>query len=195
MKRLALALAALAPAFFACVTAPAADVTGGPSGWDWGKPPPQGNTPPAVQFQGTTDGGATFTAGGSIPDTPTDIFFTDDSTGFAVTRGSAGGAVYRTTDGGGTWFQRTTDAQGLNGVLFPNAATGYAVGAANAVLKTTDGGESWNPKPVPDTIPAGDCLSLRSAPPAPLVIPTPSGDRVRPTAYRRAAYTPLHPPA
>ena len=44
----------------------------------------------------TTDGGATWTAGGAIPgtsaagatgaaDNPTDVFFTDDNTGFAVT--------------------------------------------------------------------------------------------------------------
>src|SRR5213078_4613292 len=195
MKRLALAAALLALAVFAVVTALAADVTVGHSGWNWGNPQPQGNTLRAVEFEGplgfaagdfgtllrtddggatwtgirtgttasltevsiadedtvvvgggcallrsddrgqtfkplapgcgsrivsiafpsdqngylllanstllrTTDGGVTFTAGGSVPDSATGIFFTDDSTGFAVTRGSAGGAVYRTTDGG-----------------------------------------------------------------------------------------------
>ena len=50
----------------------------------------------------TEDGGATFEARGALPatdgTTPTDVFFTDTSTGFAVTRGSAGGKVYRTTN-------------------------------------------------------------------------------------------------
>src|SRR3954447_14131523 len=137
----------------------------------------------------TSDGGATFTAGGPIPgteaagaattpDTPTDVFFTDDNTGFAVTRGPSGGAVYRTSDGGSTWFQRTTSAQGLNGVFFPDPAIGYAVGAANTVLKTTDGGETWAPRPVPDDVPASDLMAIRCATPSNCMIATEDGQRV-----------------
>src|SRR3954454_19907018 len=270
MKRLSLAALLLALSVFAAaITANAADVTVGQSGWYWGNPLPQGNTLRAVEFEGslgfasgdfgtllrtddggatwtgvrtgttvgltrisiadqetviagggcvllrsddagrtfrrlapdcggsriaalsfpspqngyvllangallrTTDGGATFTAGGSVPEAATDIFFTDSSTGFAVT--SVG--VYRTTDGGGTWFQRTTSTQPLNGVYFPTAGTGYAVGAANTVLKTTDGGETWNPRPVPDTIPASDLKSIRCATNSTCIAATDSGDR------------------
>ena len=137
----------------------------------------------------TTDGGATFAAGGPIPgteaagaqgaaDSPTDVFFTDDNTGFAVTRGAAGGAVYRTSDGGATWFQRTTAPQGLNGIYFPDPAIGYAVGAANTVLKTTDGGETWTPKTVPDDVPAGDLMSIRCATTSNCMIATSDGQRV-----------------
>src|SRR3954469_10890145 len=137
----------------------------------------------------TTDGGATFNAGGPIPgtaaagatgaaDDPTDVFFSDDNTGFAVTRGAAGGAVYRTSDGGATWFQRTTSPQSLNGIYFPDPAIGYAVGAANTVLKTTDGGETWTPKPVPDDVPASDLMAIRCATPSNCMIATEDGQRV-----------------
>jgi photosystem II stability/assembly factor-like uncharacterized protein len=137
----------------------------------------------------TSDGGATFTAGGAIPgtsaagatgatDDPTDVFFTDDNTGFAVTRGAAGGAVYRTSDGGATWFQRTTSPQGLNGIYFPDPAIGYAVGAANTVLKTTDGGETWTPKTVPGDVPASDLMSIRCATTSNCMIATSDGQRV-----------------
>jgi photosystem II stability/assembly factor-like uncharacterized protein len=137
----------------------------------------------------TVDGGTTWTAGGAIPgtaaagvsgpaDSPTDVFFTDDNTGFAVTRGAAGGAVYRTSDGGGTWFQRTTSPQALNGIHFPDPAIGYAVGAANTVLKTTDGGETWAPKTVPDTVPPSELMSIRCATTTNCMITTASGDRV-----------------
>jgi photosystem II stability/assembly factor-like uncharacterized protein len=109
-----------------------------------------------------TDVGAvpgTFAAGTPAPnDTPSDIFFTDNNTGFAVT---VGGFVYRTTDGGVTWFERTKAPTALNAVYFFDGGIGYAVGRDNTVLKTTDGGETWNPKPVPDTIPKGELTSIR----------------------------------
>ena len=278
MRRFALLACLGALALFAAVTAQAADVTVGQSGWTWGNPGPQGNTLRAVDFSGTrgfaagdfgtllrtddrgrtwtgiptgttatlshvavvdpsvavvasdctvlrtddggstfrrlvlsadtgcdegtvalsfpsanvgylllaggavlktTDAGATFAEHGSLPEgTPTDIHFTDDNTGFAVTRGSTGGHLYRTTDGGATWFERTTSPQGLNGLDFPDASVGYAVGAANTVLKTTDGGETWEPKPVPDTVPASELMAVRCATKTTCLIATDSGERV-----------------
>ena len=291
MKRLLLAVLALALAVSAAMTAQAADVTVGHSGWNWGNPLPQGNTLRAVEFDGslgfaagdfgtlirttdggatwtgvrtgttasltrvsiadqnavvvgggcallrsddggqtfrplaldcggsrivalsfpspqngfvllasgtllrTTDGGASFTPGGTIPDTATDVFFTDSSTGFAVTRAAAGGAVYRSTDGGGTWFPRTTSTQGLNGVYFPSAGTGYAVGAANTVLKTSDGGETWDPKPVDDTIPPADLMSIRCATNSTCIAATDSGDRVIRTTNGGNGYSAFSPAA
>lgn len=291
MKRLILAVLVLALAMGAAITAQAADVTVGHSGWNWGNPLPQGNTLRAVEFNGslgfasgdfgtlirttdggatwtgvrtgtttrittvaipdantvvagggcvllrstdagqtftrlglgcggsrivdvafpsaqngfvllasgallrTTDGGATFTAGGTIPGTPTDIFFTDSSTGFAVAFTATGGAVYRTTDGGATWFQRTTSTQGLNGVSFPSAGTGYAVGESNTVLKTTDGGETWDPKPVDNTIPLGDLASVRCSTDTTCIAATDSGDRVLRTTNGGNTYTAFSPAA
>jgi photosystem II stability/assembly factor-like uncharacterized protein len=291
MKRLILAVLALGLAVAAAMTAQAADVTVGQSGWNWGNPLPQGNTLRAVEFEGslgfaagdfgtlirttdggatwagvstgttsrltsvaianattvvagggcvllrsddagqtfkpraidcggsriidvdfpsaqngfvllasgallrTTDGGATFTPGGTIPGTVTDVFFTDSSTGFAVAYTDAGGAVYRTTDGGVTWFQRTTSTQRLNGVYFPSAGTGYAVGESSTVLKTTDGGETWDPKPVDETIPLGDLASIRCGTPSNCIAATDSGDRVLRTTNGGNAYTAFPPAA
>src|SRR4051794_24383633 len=102
----------------------------------------------------------TSAAGASAPalDQATDLFFTDNNTGFAVT---LNGFIYRTTDGGNTWFERAKAPSALNAVDFFDAATGYAVGRDNTVLKTTDGGETWTPKPVPATIPMGELTSIR----------------------------------
>ena len=147
-----------------------------------------------------------FETGGAIPgteaagvaDSPnaaTDVFFTDANTGFAVTRGSAGGAVYRTTDGGNTWFERTTSPQGLTDVYFANGATGYAVGVANTVLKTTDGGETWEPQSVPDSIPSSDLTSIRCGTPSNCLISIDSGDRVLRTGNGGNSFTAFPPAA
>ncbi len=143
----------------------------------------------------TTDGGATFTAAGPItttdPGSTTDIFFTDANTGFAVT----GTGVYRTSDGGNTWFQRTTSTQPLRGIYFPDPSIGYAVGAANTVLKTSDGGETWTPKPVPDSIPSTDLMSIRCATNSTCIITTDSGDRVLRTGNGGNSFTAFSPAA
>jgi photosystem II stability/assembly factor-like uncharacterized protein len=140
----------------------------------------------------TTDGGTTFTAGGTIPGTPADVFFTDSSTGFAVTHSSTNGGIYRTTDGGSTWFPRGTSAQPLNGVFFPTAGTGYAVGNSNMVLKTTDGGETWNPKAA-TTAPTADLTSIRCADVSTCVASTAAGDRVIRTRTGGDSYDALTP--
>lgn len=284
--------------FFGCllalamsaVSADAADVTVGHSGWNWGNPQPQGNTLRAVEFAGTrgfaagdfgtllrtddrgrnwtgvftgttgtidhisiadentvvagsgcvlrrsddggatwralatacdspieslsfpsaqtgyllladgavlktTDGGATFAPSAPVVATAgtsaTDIFFTDDNTGFAVTRD----AVYRTSDGGNTWFQRTTSDQDLHGVYFPTPSVGYAVGAANTVLKTTDGGETWAPKPVPGSIPSSELMSIRCGSGSSCVIATATGERVLRTGNGGNSFTAFSPAA
>jgi len=288
MKRLF--VACLLALTLSAVSADAADVTTGHSGWSWGNPQPQGNTLRAVEFAGTrgfaagdfgtllrtddrgrnwtgaftgttasidhisiadqntvvagsgcvvlrsedagisfkalapacdspieslsfpsaqtgyllrangsvlktSDGGATFDFAGPVTQTATggaaDIFFTDDNTGFAVT----GDAVYRTSDGGNTWFQRTTSTQALHGVYFPSPSVGYAVGASNTVLKTTDGGETWDAKPVADTVPSSELMSIRCATNSSCVIATESGERVLRTGNGGNSYTAFSPAA
>ncbi|MDQ6751067.1 MAG: hypothetical protein M3Z33_09985 [Actinomycetota bacterium] len=112
----------------------------------------------------TADGGQTFANRVAVPGTQAtgassaasanDIFFTAPEVGFTVTGPASGaggpGTVYRTTDGGGSWTLVATLSQGLNGVSFAGASTGYAVGNGNLVSKTGDGGASWSaPRPVP----------------------------------------------
>lgn len=289
MKKLVLLIASLAAVVLAVVSAQAADVTVGQSGWNWGNPQPQGNTLRTVEFAGgrgyaagqfgtllrtddggrnwigiptgitadlariravdqntvvigsgcvlrrSDDGGTTFTRlkytgseascpstiaslyfpsaqvgyvvasdgnvvttanGGqsfsgrqAVPGTeathptgpaaaPTDVWFTDTNTGFAITKGPGGGNVYRTTDGGNTWFPRTTTGAGLNGLYFPDPSIGYAVGDGNTVIKTTDGGETWNPMPVDPSVPNNDLTSIRCSTTVSCLIATASGDRV-----------------
>ena len=100
----------------------------------------------------------------------------DADNGFATATGPGGGTVYRTTDGGATWTSAATSATRLNGLYFPDASIGYAVGNANTLLKTTDGGESWAPRAAPDDFPAGDLTSIRCATTTNCLIATAAGD-------------------
>src|SRR4051812_5570793 len=137
----------------------------------------------------TANGGASFSGRQAVPGTqathptstpatPTDIFFTDATTGFALTSSPTGGSIYRTTDGGNTWFRQATDPHSLASVFFADAMNGYAVGAANTVLKTSDGGETWDPQPLPDDAPVSDLTTIRCATATECLISTASGDRL-----------------
>jgi len=70
-----------------------------------------------------------------------DVSFVDASTGFAC---GALGAIFKTTDGGATWVQKTSGVTyDLFSIDFVDASNGMAVGEMGTLLKTTDGGESW----------------------------------------------------
>jgi photosystem II stability/assembly factor-like uncharacterized protein len=137
----------------------------------------------------TGNGGSSFSGRQAVPGTqatrptataatPTDIFFTDATTGFALTKGPDGGAIYRTSDGGNTWFRQATDPQALSSVFFADPMVGYAVGAANTVLKTTDGGMTWKPQHVPENLAANDLTSIRCVTANSCLMSTASGDRL-----------------
>ncbi|MDX6583151.1 MAG: hypothetical protein QOI10_2335 [Solirubrobacterales bacterium] len=104
----------------------------------------------------TADGGQTFSRQTSVPGTssaggsrePTDIYFTSDTTGVAVTRNGGSGKIFRTTDSGNSWVDVASPATGLNGVTFATANDGFAVGIGKTLLTTGDGGATWNPKPL-----------------------------------------------
>jgi photosystem II stability/assembly factor-like uncharacterized protein len=104
----------------------------------------------------TTDGGQTFSRQTSVPGTnsaggsrePTDIFFTSDTTGVAVTRSGGPGKIFRTTDSGNSWVEVASPVAGLQGVTFPTASDGFAVGFGKTLLTTSDGGVTWAPKPL-----------------------------------------------
>ena len=95
----------------------------------------------------TTDGGASWAfqpfyfdgnEGGA-----NDVFFLDQNTG--VVSGSVfdgRGAIARTTDAGMNWSTLFFD-QAIEGVAFPTAASGFAVGAVGRILHTTDTGTTW----------------------------------------------------
>ncbi len=95
----------------------------------------------------TTDGGASWAfqpfyfdgnEGGA-----NDVFFLDPNTG--VVSGSVfdgRGAIARTTDAGMNWSTLFFD-QAIEGVAFPTAASGFAVGAVGRILHTSDNGTTW----------------------------------------------------
>jgi photosystem II stability/assembly factor-like uncharacterized protein len=95
----------------------------------------------------TTDGGASWAfqpfyfdgnEGGA-----NDVFFLDQNTG--VVSGSVfdgRGAIARTTDAGVNWSTLFFD-QAIEGIAFPTAASGFAVGAGGRILHTSDNGTTW----------------------------------------------------
>jgi photosystem II stability/assembly factor-like uncharacterized protein len=117
----------------------------------------------------TDDGGQSFAQRTAVPGTAAtkvpnpadaaDIWFTAADTGYAM----AGGIIYRTTDGAGSWTRVSGGPHTLHSFFFSDATTGYAVGADNTVIKTTDG-LVWNDKPVGGGIPDLDLTKIDCSP-------------------------------
>ena len=147
----------------------------------------------------TTDGGQSFGGKREVPGTaaaagggqavPTDVYFVNNTTGFAL----AGGNIYRTVDEAGSWSQRASAGATLNSVYFPDAATGYAVGDNDTVLKSTDGGDTWNTLPVPGPAQAGKLTTVRCASANVCLIATESGDKLLRTTDGGATITAVDP--
>jgi photosystem II stability/assembly factor-like uncharacterized protein len=98
-------------------------------------------------FGASTDGGATWDFHAFFFDHKeggcTDVFFFDQNTGVvsgAVFDGT--GAIARTTDGGTNWSTLFFD-QAIQGISFPQPASGFAAGAGGRIAHSTDGGITW----------------------------------------------------
>jgi photosystem II stability/assembly factor-like uncharacterized protein len=152
----------------------------------------------------TANGGASFSGRQAVPGTeatkpqgtpatPTDLVFTDSNTGFATTKGPGGGNLYRTTDGGNTWFPQAHSDRGLNSMFYADGYAGYAVGDGNTVLKTVDGGVTWTPQPVAGDVPAGDLTSIRCVSATTCLISTAGGERVLRTTDGGTTITSFNP--
>ena len=95
----------------------------------------------------TTDGGATWAfqpfyfdgnEGGA-----NDVFFLDQNTGLVSGSVFDGrGAIARTTDAGVNWSTLFFD-QAIEGITFPAAASGFAVGAGGRIVHSSDSGTTW----------------------------------------------------
>lgn len=77
-----------------------------------------------------------------------DVFFTDELTGYAADGRYTGGPLYKTTDGGLTWFAlpnfpSNVFTSSLRSIYFTDSVTGFAGSAPARIVKTTDAGESW----------------------------------------------------
>jgi photosystem II stability/assembly factor-like uncharacterized protein len=141
----------------------------------------------------TDDGGTTFSRKTSIPGSqsaggsrsPTDIFFTGANTGVVTTRGQGPGKIFRTTDGGNSWVEvasaangpGVTQVNGLNGLDFAGGA-GYAVGDGRTLLKTVDGGAHWAPRTLTGVSGAPALASIGCAGASTCLITEPGGGQL-----------------
>lgn len=76
-----------------------------------------------------------------FPETINDVKFIDTSIGWVCLNK---GFIYKTTDGGQTWFEQTTGTtKNLVKISFVDLNLGWAVSVDGYVYKTTNGGDSW----------------------------------------------------
>ncbi|MEX0662974.1 MAG: right-handed parallel beta-helix repeat-containing protein [Balneolaceae bacterium] len=92
-------------------------------------------------FYKTENGGETWTVQ-NLPEFfgTSDIFFTDNETGWAGGQSTPG--IVKTVDGGSNWIS-DADTSSINGLTFIDDQTGFAVGWNGLILKTEDGGSVW----------------------------------------------------
>ncbi|MCT2560568.1 T9SS type A sorting domain-containing protein [Chryseobacterium herbae] len=92
-----------------------------------------------------------------------DVFFLNENLGWAVRGGS--GAVFKTTNGGDTWVQKTVNGpanQYYRNIEFLDENVGFLGTLNNSFYKTIDGGDSWQKvnsiSPYPAAICGLDCV-------------------------------------
>jgi photosystem II stability/assembly factor-like uncharacterized protein len=130
----------------------------------------------------SSDAGQTFTRQNAVPGTaatgggakPTDIIFTSDTNGVAITDA---GVIFRTVNGGGSWTQVGGAGAPLNSLTFVDANNGFAVGNGPVILRTADGGVTWSQRPLAGSG-GGNLRSIRCATPTLCIITTAAGDRL-----------------
>jgi photosystem II stability/assembly factor-like uncharacterized protein len=104
----------------------------------------------------TQDGGQTVAPKTPVPlngASAGQILFVSPTVGFAIASSPAGGRIYRTTDGAGSWTQVASSTASLSAITFVSATNAYAVGANSTMLKSTNEGKAWSP--VALTLPGG----------------------------------------
>lgn len=70
------------------------------------------------------------------------VYFFNTNTGIVC---GAGGLIYKTTNAGYSWIQKTSPtSRKLNSMWFYNSTSGVAVGDTGTVIYTTDSGENWS---------------------------------------------------
>ncbi|MDH3268778.1 MAG: YCF48-related protein, partial [Ignavibacteria bacterium] len=84
----------------------------------------------------TTNGGENWSWGSGDIHSISSIFFIDQNTGWAT-----GAGIYKSTDGGNTWVQKST--VGGSSIYFFDINNGWVCGESGNIRKSTDGGETW----------------------------------------------------
>ncbi|MDF3818732.1 YhjD/YihY/BrkB family envelope integrity protein [Leptospira sp. 96542] len=72
--------------------------------------------------------------------TPIKVRFFSDKDGFILDRE---GRLWKTSDGGNSFFPQTISGKPLNDIAFLDREIGFLVGDNGAIFKTTDGGYNW----------------------------------------------------
>ena len=74
------------------------------------------------------------------------VYFVNDAVGWAAGGNYDYDLVYKTTNGGNTWFEvrRGDPGMYLSGCYFINENTGWACAENGTILRTDNGGESWS---------------------------------------------------
>lgn len=97
--------------------------------------------------------GTTYTSSKSAPAVVSNLWCIDANRVIGV---STNGSIWRTTDGGSTWTDKSPSFFGeLFGIKFRNNAEGFVCGVLSgntAILRTTDTGITWTNIAVADTI-------------------------------------------
>jgi photosystem II stability/assembly factor-like uncharacterized protein len=167
MKRLSLAVVALALALGGPAAAQAAPVGVGHSGWAWGNPQPQGSILRAIEFHGshgfasgnfgtllrTDDGGRSWTAArsGTRASTPWDHI---SIAGSSVVYGG-GCFMSRSDDNGLTFIPIPTRCSPVLALSFPSPSRGFRLLGDGVVQRTDDGRTFTDVGPLPHTVAAG----------------------------------------
>lgn len=68
-----------------------------------------------------------------------DVYFTSPTTGYLC----GFGVIYKTTDGGDTWFLMNIDGDFFTSIHFPTPEVGYIVGNQGTIVKTVNAGHQW----------------------------------------------------
>ena len=101
---------------------------------------------PGTEVYYTEDGGLNWNKQNLNPaGTYVSIDFSDSNNGWIAGRtlnGSYYASLFRSTDGGLSWFEYTMSGSSLNNITFINDSLGWISQGSN-VLKTTDGGNNW----------------------------------------------------
>jgi len=94
----------------------------------------------------TTDSGRSWVNQSVFPNIPqlllNAVSFVDANNGWAV---GHNGFVFKTSNGGSTWVQQTSNTTNLlRDVFFINSTNGWAIGDNGTIIRTTNGGVTWN---------------------------------------------------
>jgi photosystem II stability/assembly factor-like uncharacterized protein len=95
----------------------------------------------------TQDGGATWNKQNLNPaGTYFSITFSDVNNGWIAghtLNGNYHASLFRSTDGGSSWFEYAMTGSGLTNITFINNTLGWITNDDGNIIKTSDGGNSW----------------------------------------------------